>query len=190
MVNGRMATDLRQVQSGGFAIDPLVGSFRLAPMKHFIIAALLLFTTVAKAETPEEWIALGTRVHGGFGSFIPLGIRIGLDAVDKLKSKPRGLSVTYFDGEQSPCACFADGVAIATLASVGQRSLTIAPAKAPSGIAAVIVIRPIVGGAGFKYTIPMAALDKLGPMNATLDPRGRYDAVMNAEGLFDVMPVP
>jgi hypothetical protein len=36
----------------------------------------------ARAGTLEEWIALGARVHGAFGAFIPLGIKIGLDAVD------------------------------------------------------------------------------------------------------------
>ena len=34
--------------------------------------------TSTRAETPEEWVQLGARVHGGFGSFIPVGIRIGL----------------------------------------------------------------------------------------------------------------
>jgi hypothetical protein len=29
---------------------------------------------------------------------------------------------------------------------------------------------------------------KLIEMNKSLDPRGRYDAVMNADGLFDVAP--
>ena len=38
--------------------------------------------------------ALGRRMHGGSGSFIPLGIRIGLDAVERLKAKPRELAVT------------------------------------------------------------------------------------------------
>jgi len=150
-----------------------------------VIGALAL---PAKAETPDEWIALGARVHGGFGSFIPLGIKIGLDAVERLKVKPRELAVTYYDGAQSPCACFADGIAIATLASVGQRSLTIAADKAPPGSAAVVVIRPKAGGQGFKYTIPMAALAKLGPMNKDLDPRGRWDAVMNEADLFSVEP--
>jgi hypothetical protein len=32
----------------------------------------------AGAEAPEEWVRLGTRVHGAFGSFIPVGIRIGM----------------------------------------------------------------------------------------------------------------
>jgi len=153
-------------------------------------ALLLPPTLTAIAETPEEWISLGARVHGAFGAFIPLGIKIGLDAVDRLHAKPRELSVLYFDSDAAPCACFADGIAIATYASVGQRTLTIAPDKAPPGTAAVIVIRPRRGGAGFTYTIPVTALPKLAEMNKTLDPRGRYDAVMAAEGLFEVETVP
>jgi formylmethanofuran dehydrogenase subunit E len=140
----------------------------------------------ARAETPDEWVTLGARVHGGFGAFIPLGIRIGLDALDRLKLKPREVAVVYHDSDKAPCACFADGVAIATVASVGQRSLKIDAEKAPDGAAAVIVIRPRQGGAGFKYTIPLSALPQLGKMNADLNPRGRYDAVMKADGLFEV----
>ena len=158
-------------------------------MKRVVVAALLLLSFSAKVETPEEWIALGARVHGAFGAFIPLGIRIGLDAVNRLDAKPRELTVLYYDSDKSPCACFADGIAIATYASVGQRTLIIAAEKAPEGAIAVAVIRPRKGGPGFKYTIPAAALAKLGPMNQTLDPRGRYDAVMAADGLFRVEPV-
>ena len=123
------------------------------------------------------------------GAFIPLGIKIGLDATKRLNAKPRELTVLYYDSDTSPCACFADGIAIATSASVGQRTLTIAPEKAPPEAAAVIVIRPRQGGAGFKYTIPMSVLVKLGSMNKTLDLRGRYDAVMAVDGLFLVEPV-
>lgn len=157
---------------------------------HIALAASLLLPITAQAEAPDEWIALGSRVHGGFGSFIPLGIKIGLDAVQRLNAKPRELTVLYYDSDASPCACFADGVAIATYASVGQRTLTIAPEKAPAGTVAVIVIRPRKGGAGFKYTIPTSAMAKLGPMNKDLDPRGRYDAVMATDGLFFAEPVP
>jgi formylmethanofuran dehydrogenase subunit E len=159
-------------------------------MTRRLVAILLLciMPSVAPAETPEEWIALGARVHGAFGSFIPLGIKIGLDAVKRLDAQPRDLSVTYYDSDKSPCACFADGIAIATYASVGQRTLTIAPEKAPEGAIAVAVIRSRKGGSGFKYTIPASALAKLGSMNRDLDPRGRYDAVMSADGLFEVAP--
>jgi FmdE, Molybdenum formylmethanofuran dehydrogenase operon len=158
--------------------------------KASLLAVAVTFSTSSNGETPEEWIALGARVHGAFGSFIPLGIKIGLDAVNRLHAKPRELIVLYYDSDSSPCACFADGIAIATYASVGQRTLTISPEKAPAGDAAVIVIRPRQGGPGFKYTIPMATLAKLGPMNKDLDPRGRYDAVMATDGLFDIQPVP
>ena len=107
-------------------------------MKKITVAALLLLLPVsANAETPDEWVTLGARVHGGFGAFIPLGIKIGLDAVKRLAAKPRELTILYYDSDTSPCACFADGIAIATYASVGQRTLTIASEKAPPGSAAV-----------------------------------------------------
>ena len=153
-------------------------------MAHAMLAACL--TLPCRAETPEEWVTLGTRVHGGFGAFIPLGIKIGLDAVERLKAHPRELAVTYYDSDKSPCACFADGIAIATQASVGQRTLTIASEQAPDGAIAVVIIRPRNGGPGFKYTVPSSDLAKLGAMNAKLDPRGRWDAVMKEDGLYSV----
>lgn len=161
-------------------------------MRHYftILLAVMLLPIAAAAETPDEWVGLGARVHGGFGAFIPLGIKIGLDAVGRLDAKPRELTVLYYDSDSAPCACFADGVAIATYTSVGQRTLTIAAEKAPPGAAAVIVVRPRRGGAGFKYTIPLSALPKLAEMNKTLQPRGRYDAVMATDGLFAVEPAP
>ena len=154
-----------------------------------VLVTLVAGTVAPRAETPEEWVKLGARVHGGYGAFIPLGVRIGLDAVERLKAEPRQLRVLYYDSDKSPCACFLDGVAIATYASVGQRTVTIAPEKAPADAAAVIVIRPRRGGAGFRYTIPLAALPRLQKMNAELDPLGRHHAVMQAEGLFEVAPV-
>jgi hypothetical protein len=160
-------------------------------MRRIPLAILLcLLAPGAQAETPEEWIALGTRVHGAFGAFIPLGIKIGLDAVDRLHAKPRDLKVLYYDSDSAPCACFADGIAIATCASVGQRTLTIAAERAPPGTAAVVIIRLRDGGSGFKYTIPMTALATLGLMNKNLDPRGRWDAVMKDDTLFTVEAAP
>lgn len=160
-------------------------------MKRYVAAVLIvLLASPALAETPDEWVALGTRVHGAFGSFIPLGIKIGLDASERLKAQPRELSITYYDSDKSPCACFADGIAIATYASVGQRTLTIAQEKAPGDALAVVIIRLRKGGPGFKYTIPVSDLAKLGAMNKNLDPRGRWDAVMKEDGLFAVEAAP
>jgi formylmethanofuran dehydrogenase subunit E len=155
-----------------------------------LLAALMAWASPARAQTAEEWVALGARVHGGFGAFIPLGIRIGLDAASKIKVPPRQLSVTYHDNPRAPCACFADGIAIATITSVGQRTLKIADEPAPADKAAVIIIRPRQGGPGLRYSIPMSSLPRLVQMNETLDPLGRYNAVMAAEAVFEIEPAP
>lgn len=154
-----------------------------------LVAAVNFLTSAARCETPEEWIALGARVHGGFGSFIPVGIRIGLDALQRLNAKPREVTVVYYDSDKAPCACIADGVAIATVASVGQRMLQIAPEKAPAGAMAVIIIRHKQTGKAVKYTVADGWLPKLAEWNKTLDPQGRYDVVMTAAGLFDAAGV-
>ena len=151
--------------------------------------ACLQTSAVVRAETPQEWIEVGARVHGGFGAFIPLGIRIGLDALKRLDAKPREVTVVYYDSERAPCACVTDGIAIATIASVGQRTFEIAYEKAPAGMMAVAVIRSKQTGASIKYTIADSWLSKLAEWNRMLDPRGRYDAVMNAEGLFEAVPM-
>src|SRR5437868_8855109 len=101
---------------------------------RLLVATFLCFALNAQAQTREEWIALGERVHGGFGALIPLGIRIGLDALEKLDAKPREVTVTYFDGEGAPCPCVVDGIMIATAASPGQKTLRMSPESAPSGL--------------------------------------------------------
>jgi hypothetical protein len=37
---------------------------------------------------PDQWITIAARVHGGFGPFVPVGIRIGLDALQQLRVNP------------------------------------------------------------------------------------------------------
>ena len=155
----------------------------------FGLLSVLLMVDATQAELPEEWVKLGARVHGGYGAFIPLGVKIGLDAVERLKAEPRQLAVLYYDSDKSPCACFADGVAIATHASFGQRTVTMAREKAPDDAAAVIVIRPRQGGSGYKYTIPLKSLPRLRKMNEDLDPLGRHEAVMKADGLFELTAI-
>ena len=159
---------------------------RTSPSTLVIVAALICTCAPVRAETPEEWIALGQRVHGRFGAFIPVGIRIGLDALQRLDAKPREVTVTYYDSDKAPCACIADGVMIATTASPGQRSLTIAAEKAPPGAMAVVVIRSKKTGAQVKYTVAESWLAKLGEWNRTSDPVGRYEHVMKAIGLFEI----
>jgi formylmethanofuran dehydrogenase subunit E len=142
-------------------------------------------TTSIRAETPEEWVALGTRVHGFFGGFIPVGIRIGLDAKERLKAEPRKLSILYYQGEKTPCPCVVDGVMLATQASPGQGTVQVATEKAPPGLMAVIVIRDRITGDGLRYTISDEWLPKMLGWNKD-DPLKRYDEAMKADGLFIV----
>jgi hypothetical protein len=44
-------------------------------------------------------------------------------------------------------------------------------------------------GRAVKYTVSERGLAKLAEWNSTLDPVGRYDAVMKADGLYEVTPV-
>jgi formylmethanofuran dehydrogenase subunit E len=156
----------------------------LVPIRIALLATLL-FPAAGHAETKEEWITLGARIHGAFGPFIPVGIRIGLDAVEKLKADPRGLTVTYYSGAKPPCPCVADGVMIATHASPGQGTLQISPDQAPTGTMAVIIIKNRKTGEGLKYTISDEWLPKILSWIKS-DPSARYDAAMNADGLFQV----
>ena len=151
------------------------------------ILVLLCGGATVRAETPEEWIRLLNRVHGGFGSFLPVGIRIGEDAMNRLNAKARELTVSFAQGEGTPCPCAADGVMLAVGASPGQGTLQISSEKSPPGTFAVVIIKPRKGGEGLKYTVPMSVMPTLGQINGTIpDPLGRYNAVMAIQDLYTV----
>ena|SRR5262249_15458925 len=99
------------------------GFYRHSMIRTALYAAVILVALPARAETPAQWIDLGARVHGAFGAFIPIGIRIGLDAKERIEAEPRGLAVTYYTGEKAPCPCIADGVMLATNASLVRERL-------------------------------------------------------------------
>jgi hypothetical protein len=167
---------------------------RSLPMRSIIplLLGLTLFVitgTPARAETPEEWVTLGTRVHGGFGTFIPVGIRIGEDALRRLGTDRRGVTVIYSSGPDAPCPCIADGIAIATGASVGQGTLQVTPDKSPAGTLGVAVIRDKKTSKGLRYTVPASLLPGLMQWNKTLDALGRFRAVMDAPEQFEVVEV-
>jgi hypothetical protein len=79
------------------------GSRITNPVRILALLACVLLSPPAFCETQEQWIELGARVHGAFGAFIPVGIRIGLDAKERLKADPHWLSVVYTSGEKPPC---------------------------------------------------------------------------------------
>jgi formylmethanofuran dehydrogenase subunit E len=153
-----------------------------------VLAAVVTFAILAgtaNAETPQEWVQLGTRVHGFFGGFIPAGIRIGLDARERLKAEPRGLSVVYYQGVKAPCPCIVDGVMLATQASPGQGTVSVAAEKAPADTVAVIVIRNRKTGEGLRYTVGDDWLPKMLAWNK-LEPEKRFEAAMAAENMYSV----
>jgi formylmethanofuran dehydrogenase subunit E len=154
------------------------------------VAGALMLACTGRAETPEQWIELGARVHGGFGAFIPAGIRIGLDALERLKAERRGVTVTFYSGEKAPCPCIANGVMLATQASPGQGTLQVAAGKAPAGLLAAVIIRDRKTGAGVRYTVADKWMAKIVDWNKNLDPAGRYHAAMAAPGLFEVATAP
>ena len=151
------------------------------------IAVVGFLALPAAAETPAEWVELGTHVHGFFGGFIAAGIRIGLDAQQRLHAQPRELSIHYYQGEKAPCPCMVDGTMLAVQASPGQGTVTIAPEKAPPGLLAVIVVRHRKTGQALRYEVPDSQLPVMLGWNK-LEPLQRYTAAMQAEGLFAMAP--
>lgn len=125
----------------------------------------------------DAWIELGSRVHGGFGSLIALGIRIGDDAMRQLQAKPRELDVTYYSGAEAPCPCAVDGILIAVSSSPGQNSLRVAPAQAEAGQFGRVEIRHKPSGRVLEYVVPMAAWPALRDANR-LPVVARWNAVM------------
>ena len=105
----------------------------------------------------------------------------------RLNAKPRELSVLFYQGEDTHCPCAADGVMLAVYASPGQGTLQIASERSPPGSFAMVVIKPRKGGDGFRYTVPMSFMPKLGQINSTIqDMVERYKAVMALPDLFEV----
>lgn len=153
---------------------------------------LTFFPVTVRAETPEEWVKLGQRVHGGFGTYIALGIRIGLDAKERLKAQARDLDVTYQDGSNSPCPCVVDGIMIATVATPGQNSLRVLPSKTNAGLFGVVVIKHKKTGESLRYTIPNSARVLLDGWNKDKKGLERYDAVIKAPqaSLFQIEKLP
>ncbi|MEM8778831.1 MAG: formylmethanofuran dehydrogenase subunit E family protein, partial [Cyanobacteria bacterium P01_G01_bin.49] len=145
-----------------------------------VSSSFLGFPNMTEAETADEWVKLGRRIHGAFGSYVVLGIRIGLDAMEKLEAKPGELSVIYQDGPFTPCPCVADGIMIATVATPGQNSLEVVKSTVDPNAFGIAIIKHKKTGKSLEYIIPRKARSLLDDWNEDLTERERYDAVMNA----------
>ncbi len=157
----------------------------------FSIATALILCTAPSAHahgdpndattiSAQDWVTWGEVVHGGFGSHIALGIRIGEDALKRLGAKRRDVEVTVTEGAKAPCACVADGITLATAASAGQRSLTVLPKSTDESFMAVIEIRKKKSDKAVTYRIPASAQAPLGNMNIGKSAAERFALVMNA----------
>jgi len=150
---------------------------------HGLATVLLLFLSLqnANAQTPQQWVEWGDRVHGGFGSLIAYGIRIGLDAMERLEADRRELEVVYTDGPQSPCPCVVDGIAIAVSASPGQRTLSVEPDRTAADELGRIRFTHKVSGRKLTYVLPQSALPLMNAINRDETGIGRLEAVMKLE---------
>lgn len=165
-------------------------------IRSSLIIGLILMTfvtispTPVQAETPDEWVVLGQRIHGGFGSYLALGIRIGLDARTRLAAASRELDVTYETGSDAPCPCVVDGIMIATVASPGQNTLRVVFNQTDPALFGVAIIRHRKTGETLRYSIPASTRSLLDQWNQEHNERGRYDAVMAApqNSLFQLEP--
>jgi formylmethanofuran dehydrogenase subunit E len=161
-------------------------------MKRLVLVLLISLSGLrpAIAQTPDEWVAQGTRVHGGFGSLIAVGIRIGLEGLRDLGASAREVDVTYRDGVGTPCPCIVDGIQVATGASAGQKSLRVAAEPAPAGDFALIEMRHRGSGAVVRYRVPDSARTMMLGLNRLASPLERYAAVMQtpAADIFIRLP--
>lgn len=160
----------------------------LALAAAIALAAYMPAKAQEKDRTPEQWIMMGETVHGGFGSHIALGIRIGQDALKRLGVSRREVSVTVTEGANAPCACVADGVMLATSASPGQKTLSVLPKSADTSYMAQVVVTS-KAGKSVVYRVPAAATGPLAQMNPGKTSREKFDLVyaLQASELFTVV---
>jgi hypothetical protein len=146
-----------------------------------VVVALAVHIQAAHAQTPQQWVEWGDRVHGGFGSLIAYGLRIGLDAMERLGAQRRELIIHYTDGPQTPCPCVVDGIAIAVSASLGQRTLSLDPNRTPPGMLGEVTITHKKSGRKLTYVLPQSALPLMQAINRDEKGVGRYEAVMKLD---------
>lgn len=127
-------------------------------------------------ESAEDWVLLGTKLHGGFGSYIALGVHIGLDARERLGAPPRSFDVTLQNGKAAPCACLADGLQLSTGATPGRGSLQVLSGLAAGDVFAVVTIKERTSGRTLTYTVPGEARELLDQWNA-IPPAERLPAL-------------
>lgn len=126
-----------------------------------------------------DWVALGTQLHGGFGSYVALGVHIGLDALRELGAERRAVQVTFINGALAPCPCVADGLIIATGATPGRGSFVVLADMAAAGAFAVVRVHDPKSARTLSYVVPDALRSQLDAWNQ-LPATERLNAVASA----------
>lgn len=128
----------------------------------------------------DDWVALGARIHGAFGSYVALGVQIGLDSLARLHAGRAGVDVTVIDGPEAPCACIADGLMLATGATPGRGTLRVSAGLAPKDVFAIIEIKTLPDGEILRVLVPADARTLLDRVN-TLPAEQRLAAIRAAQ---------
>jgi hypothetical protein len=116
-----------------------------------------------QGEASEDWVLLGTKLHGGFGSYIALGVYIGLDARTQLNAEPRTMLVSLTTGASAPCACVADGLQLSTGATSGRGLLRVDSSK--DDVFGIVVVTNTETKRSIRYTIPSSTRPALDAWN-------------------------
>ena len=159
--------------------------------KNFIVTESL--GTIAQsslAQTNEQWVEWGDRVHGGFGSLIAYGVLIGNDSLVRLNAQRRDVTVEYTDGANTPCACVLDGIAIAVSASLGQRTMKLNEFRTEDGLLARIKFTNKKTSQSIAYELPMSVMPLMAAINKDYESSKRLEAVqkINPSLLYQVLP--
>lgn len=98
----------------------------------------------------DEMIERGVHLHGHLGPFLVAGIRMGLLALDLLKSTGYfGIRASSETGGETPLSCLTDGVQIGSGCTAGKGNLTVSDDGRPrvhfetdDGSRVTIALRP------------------------------------------------
>jgi formylmethanofuran dehydrogenase subunit E len=74
----------------------------------------------------QQLLESGVSFHGHLGPYLVLGLRMGREAVRKLRPKRlHEMSVTVWTGNFPPQSCVVDGIQVASGCTFGKRNITV-----------------------------------------------------------------
>lgn len=119
-----VATKERNVLFDGF---PLTESLYLSDVRPLIRQVILRYGM-------SEWRAavLTNELHGHLGIYALLGVKMGILALEQFGAGEQELHVLSYAGSQPPLSCLNDGLQVATGATLGHGTISIAAQEHPT----------------------------------------------------------